>query len=67
MRFFHFHRDPDWRMDDGIGAYALYECRCGARRTRWLNRRMAGSVPAGFPPLLDRHGRDVTDSGWVRP
>jgi hypothetical protein len=63
MGLFHFHRDPDWRMD---GIYALYQCRCGARRTRWVNRRMGAPIPAGFPKLTDRHGFRLIDSGWVK-
>lgn len=62
MRIFHVHRDRHWYMD---GIYALYHCRCGARRVRWVNRKMAGPVPVGFPALRDKHGRPVTDTGWV--
>jgi hypothetical protein len=65
MRWLHFHHDPGWRMSDN-GVFALHVCRCGARRTVWLARRMYGPIPAGFPPLKDRHGRQLADSGWVR-
>lgn len=61
---FHIHRDPDWQ-DTGI--FRLYECRCGAKRVRRVSLRMYGPIPAGWPSLLDRHGRSVEDSGWVKP
>jgi hypothetical protein len=57
----HVHRDPRWRM---AGIFALYECRCGARRIRWVHRNRYGPPPAGFPPLTDSHGRQLADSGW---
>jgi hypothetical protein len=59
----HIHRDPGWRMS---GLFALYQCRCGAKRTLWVSRRMYGPVPDGWPPLTDKHGRQLVDSGWVR-
>lgn len=64
MRHPHFHRDPDWQFQ---GIFALYKCRCGTRRTRWVNRKMSGPLPDGFPSLRDRHGMTLTDSGWVKP
>jgi hypothetical protein len=60
----HFHRDPDWQSN---GLFALYRCRCGAKRTRWINRGMYGPIPDGFPRLTDRHGQQLADSGWIRP
>lgn len=59
----HFHRDPDWQED---GIFALHRCRCGAKRIRWVNHLLYGPPPPGFPPLRDRHGRQLADSGWVR-
>lgn len=58
----HFHRDPDWQFD-GV----FVRCRCGAKRIRWVNRKLFGPVPDGFPSLQDRHGQTLADSGWVRP
>lgn len=63
MRLFHWHRDRNWQTD---GIHAFYECRCGARRVRWVNLRIGAPLPAGWPGLSDKHGRDVTDSGWKR-
>jgi hypothetical protein len=65
MRF-HFHRDPDWHMSE-LGIFALYRCRCGARRTVWVARRVYGVIPDEYPRLTDRHGRQLADSGWVTP
>ena len=62
----HFHRDPDWRMTEN-GIFALHECRCGAKRTRWVNHLAYRPVPAGFPLPRDKHGQYRTDSGWVMP
>ena len=62
MRLPHLiHRDPAWCIQ---GIFALYQCRCGARRVTWVTRSLYGPVPEGFPLLEDRHGRQVTDSGW---
>ena len=63
VSWFHIHWDRDWVAK---GGFALYECRCGARRTMRLNRNYWGPVPPGWPPLLDRHHMPVADSGWWR-
>lgn len=59
----HFHRDPDWQED---GIYRLHACPCGAKRIRWVNRKLYGAIPDGYPSLTDRHGRQLADSGWVK-
>jgi hypothetical protein len=63
MRFLHIHRDRYWQQR---GLYAYYQCRCGARRVVWTVRSMLGPVEHGWPELADKHGRQVTDTGWRR-
>lgn len=63
MSLFHIHYDRDWQMD---GSNALYECRCGARRVRRMYTGVY-TVSSGWPRLVDRHGRGVMDTGWVKP
>jgi hypothetical protein len=65
MRLPHLiHTDPHWQL---AGVFALAECRCGARRIRWVSRRVYSPRPAGWPPLMDQHGMPVADSGWHKP
>ena len=62
MKFPHlFHRDPDWQYR---GVHIYYQCRCGARRVRQAHANWDGPAELGWPPLRDRHGVPVTDSGW---
>jgi hypothetical protein len=62
FRFPHlWHHDPDWQTD---GIHRYDQCRCGTRRTRWVNRRMLGPARAGWPELTDRHARFIADTGW---
>jgi hypothetical protein len=57
------HRDRRWQIR---GLFAYYECRCGARRIRWVNRGMCGPPEPGWPELQDKHGAEMYDSGWKR-
>lgn len=59
--WWHLHWDAHWRND---GIFGLYQCRCGARRVRRVNYALMGPIPHGWPPLEDRHGGPVNDSGW---
>jgi hypothetical protein len=62
MKLPHFiHRDPNWQQR---GFYAYHQCRCGARRIRKVPWGHSGPAEPGWPPLVDRHGRPITDSGW---
>jgi hypothetical protein len=64
MRLPHLvHRDRNWQLD---GLYAYYQCRCGARRVRWVVRSLYGPGRDGWPELADQHGRQVDDTGWRR-
>lgn len=55
------HRDSSWQVR---GIHAYYQCRCGARRVKRVVTNLAGPIDAGWPRLLDAHGRPTTDSGW---
>lgn len=59
-----FHRDRHWQQR---GLYVYYQCRCGARRVRRAVLNHHGPVEPGWPPLADRHGQPVNDTGWRRP
>ena len=60
----HFHRDPSWRE---VGVHRYHQCRCGARRVERPTLNLAGPTASDWPPLFDRHGRDVDRSGWQMP
>lgn len=65
MRLPHlFHNDPNWRI---IGVHAYHQCRCGARRVNRVVANLHGPVATGWPPLVDRHGRELWNTGWVKP
>lgn len=59
----HFHRDPNWQI---IGANAYYRCKCGAQRVRMAYANIAGPVEPGWPDLIDKHGRSLHDTGWMK-
>jgi hypothetical protein len=61
MRWLHIHHDRHWEQR---GVHGYYQCRCGARRTIWINIMMWGPVEDGWPLLTDKHNRPTTDSGW---
>lgn len=58
----HWHRDPDWKV---VGIHAYFRCRCGAVRVRHYAVNLGGPVSATWPDLVDRHGRRISDTGWV--
>lgn len=64
FRWPHFHSDPNWKIEN---CHALYECECGARRTRRAYSNITGPVLTGFPDTFDSHGVYRMDSGWVLP
>lgn len=64
IRWPHFHSDPDWKI---VNVHALYECRCGARRTKVAYKNLMGPIQNGWPDTYDRHGVERWDSGWVMP
>jgi hypothetical protein len=64
LRWPHFHSDPDWKI---VNCHRLFECRCGARRTRRAYLNIMGPIHPGWPDTMDRHGVDHNDSGWVMP
>lgn len=63
MSLFHVHYDRNWQKD---GSNAVYECRCGARRVRWVYWGACTVSPPGWPRLVNRHGEFVRDTGWVK-
>lgn len=60
----HFHSDPDYRR---VNVHYLYECRCGAKRTRRAYSNIDGPIHPDWPSTTDRHGTYRMDSGWVSP
>ncbi len=61
--FPHIHWDRRW---EERGLFVYYQCRCGARRIRRAFLNWDGPAEPGWPPLRDKHGREVFDSGWHR-
>lgn len=62
-----FHRDPNWQQR---GGYVYDQCKCGARRVRrvWTRGQFwCAPIDPGWPKLVDRHGRSINDTGWVKP
>lgn len=63
MKWPHFHSDPNWQA--GM-VHAYYQCSCGARRVRRLYTNMNGPTEQGWPRLVNSHGMQINDTGWVK-